>query len=109
MIMFYDANAEDPNWKIRQCYTLLIAGASEMENGVDNLWKKGAASGRRNHPYFGQYLGKNIFKCFKLVARFFWADEEHWFTDHCCLDKFNQQRKNLVRTLILVLDESMSG
>jgi hypothetical protein len=49
-MQFHDSEAEDPDWMVRQCYTLIIAGASEMENGVDNLWKKGDASGRRNHP-----------------------------------------------------------
>jgi hypothetical protein len=60
---------------VRQCYTLIIAGASEMENGVENLWKKGVAYGRQNHPDFGQYIGKNVFKAFKSAARFCFAEE----------------------------------
>jgi hypothetical protein len=48
-----DTQAEDRDWQFRQCYTLLIAGAMETENGVDNLWKKGAATGRQNHPDCG--------------------------------------------------------
>jgi hypothetical protein len=70
-MQFHDSEAEDPDWMVKQCYTLIIAGASEMENGVENLWKKGATSGRRNHPDFGQYIGKNVIKAFKSAALFF--------------------------------------
>jgi hypothetical protein len=74
-MQFHDSEAEDPDWMVRNCYTLIIAGASEMENGVENLWKKGAASGRQNHPDFGQYIGKNVFKAFTSAAHFCFAEE----------------------------------
>jgi hypothetical protein len=48
----------------------LIAGATEMENGVDNLWKKDASMGSRNHPDFGKYMAKNMLKAFKSAAIF---------------------------------------
>jgi hypothetical protein len=114
---FHDADADDPDWMIHQCYILLITGASEMENGVDNLWKKGDTSGHRNHPDFGQYIGNNVFKAFKSAAHFCWANEEHWSTDHRdltldvflpCLNKLNERRKNLLRSLLIILHESMS-
>jgi hypothetical protein len=75
-IQFHDSEAEYRGSMVRQCYTLLIAGASKMENEVENLWKKGAVSGRRNHPEFGQYIGKNVFKAFKSAAHFCFAEEE---------------------------------
>jgi hypothetical protein len=96
----------------------LISGATEIENGVDNLWKKGATTGRRNYPDFGQYMAKNMFKAFKSAAHFFWASKEYWFTDPHdltwdvflpCLSKFNERRNNLVQTLMRILDEGMYG
>jgi hypothetical protein len=33
-IKFYDPNAEDPDWMVRVCYTLIIAAAAEVEVGV---------------------------------------------------------------------------
>jgi hypothetical protein len=99
-MQFHDSEAEDPDWMVRQCYTLIIAGASEMENGVENLWKKGAASGRRNHPDFDQYIDKNVFKAFKYAAHFCFAEEEHWYKEPReltwdislpCMNKFNER------------------
>jgi hypothetical protein len=44
-IKFKDPEAEDPDWQVKQAYTLLIAAASEIENGVENLWKRGPSGG----------------------------------------------------------------
>jgi hypothetical protein len=43
-IQFYDHEAEDPDWMVRVCYTLMIAAASEVEVGVENLWRKGRSN-----------------------------------------------------------------
>jgi hypothetical protein len=40
-ITFFDDSEPDPDWKIKQCYVLIIATAAELENGVGNLWKSG--------------------------------------------------------------------
>jgi hypothetical protein len=32
---------QDPDWKIKQCYLLLLAAVTESDVGVENLWKKG--------------------------------------------------------------------
>ncbi len=37
-IKFYDEEAEDPDWKVKQCYLLFIAAATEVVTGVENLW-----------------------------------------------------------------------
>jgi hypothetical protein len=44
-IIFREEDAEDPDWKIKQCYTLMVAVVSVMEIGVDNLLKKGRENG----------------------------------------------------------------
>jgi hypothetical protein len=76
-ITFHDEDAEDPNCEIRQAYTLLIAVASEIHNGVDNLWKRGKVMGRREYPDFGRIMSKNSFKAFKYRSYLCWTEEEH--------------------------------
>jgi hypothetical protein len=96
---------------VRKCYTLIIVGASEMENGAENRWKKGAASGRRNHPDFGQYIGKNFSRHSNLQLKH-WYNEPRdltWYIFLPCMNKFNERRKNLLRTILLILNESMLG
>eukprot|EP00957_Ditylum_brightwellii_P139393 10622895-Ditylum_brightwellii.AAC.2 len=62
-IVFDDPNDdEDRDWKVKHCYTLLIAAAGELECGIDSIWKKGITRGRRNYPDFGQYILKHVFK-----------------------------------------------
>jgi hypothetical protein len=74
-ITFHDEDAEDPDWKIRQAYTLLIAAASKIENGVGNLWKRGKGMGWRDYPDFGRFMSKNAFKAFKYGAHLCWTEE----------------------------------
>ena len=38
-IVFHDPEADDPDWRVKMCYSLMIAGVTELENGVENLWK----------------------------------------------------------------------
>jgi hypothetical protein len=95
-IKFHDAEADDPDWKVKQAYTLMIAAASEIENGVDNLWKHGPSGGRHDYPDFGQYMAINHFKAFQAAAPYCWCDKKHWYVDkrdrsweifRPCLDK----------------------
>jgi hypothetical protein len=65
-IKFEDPEAEDPDWKVKQAYTLMIAAALEIENGVENMWKRGPSGGRHDYPDFGKYMPINHFKVFKL-------------------------------------------
>jgi hypothetical protein len=76
-IKFHDPEAEDPDWQVKHCFILLIASASEMENGAENLWKSCKASGWRCYADFGQYCMINMFNAFRAVAPFCWSDEEH--------------------------------
>ena len=115
---FYDAEAEDPDWIIKQCYLLLLAGVCEADVGVDNLWKKGKSGGRRMYADFGRYLPKNMFKVFLSCAAFMFCDEQYWYIDkrdlgwevfEPCLNGMNEKRKELFEVVLLMLDESMSG
>ncbi len=53
-IALHDPEADNPDWKVKQACTLMIAAASEIENGVENLWKCGPSGGRHDHPDFGK-------------------------------------------------------
>ena len=40
-IQFFDVDDKDLDGKVKQCYLILIAAATETENGDENLWMKG--------------------------------------------------------------------
>ena len=43
-------DADDPDWKVKRAYTIMIAAVSEVEVGVENLWRRGKSNGRREYP-----------------------------------------------------------
>ena len=104
---------------MKLCVTLLVAATLEVDNGVENLWKRGDTDGWKTHANFGQFIPKNYFKAFLSGFPWLWADKEkHWYTNpkHMpweqilpFVDEYNKKRNNLLRVLFLVLDESMSG
>jgi hypothetical protein len=117
-IIFHDEDADDPDWMVKQGYTLMIAAVTEVQNGTENLWKRGRSGGRHHYPNFGQYMPLNWFKAFVSAAPYCWCDEKHWYVDRRdrlwdiflpCLDRFNERRRSLIKTVLLLLDESMSG
>jgi hypothetical protein len=67
-IIFHDSDATDQYWWVKQCYTLLIAARSEIEDGAKNLWKSGPAIGRRDYPDFGQYCTITMLYAFRSAA-----------------------------------------
>jgi hypothetical protein len=96
----------------------MIAAVSEVEQGVENLWKRGRSNGRRDYPNFGRYMAKNTFKAFQSAAPYCFCDKKYWHIDKRdrpwdiflpCLNSYNEKRKKLVVTILLMLDESMSG
>ena len=104
-LKFHDPDNPDPDWKVKQCYTLIIAAACEIVNGVANLWKRGKSGGRHEYPDFGQYMWETQFKCFASAAPYCWADKKDWFLDKRdtpwevflpCLASFNERRRNLL-------------
>ncbi len=117
-IVFFDESSQDPDWKVRQCYILLIASATEIVSGVENLWKSGPSAGRHTYPDFGQYMPVNYFKAFCSAAPFCWSNERYWYEDSRdvpwdvflpCLSSFNDKRQQLIKTVLMLVDESMSG
>jgi hypothetical protein len=78
-IVFHDPDDADPVWKVKNCYLLLIAAATEVENGIENLWKRGRVGNHRYFPAFGMFMTMNEMKVFRSAAPFFWAQEEFWY------------------------------
>ncbi len=39
-ICFFDNSGPDPDWKIKQCYLLIITVSTELENRVENRLEK---------------------------------------------------------------------
>ena len=117
-IQFHDEEADDPDWIVKQCYLLMIAAATEVDVGVENLWLRGKSNGRRNYPNFGRYIQQNTFKAFQHAAPYCFCDKQYWYIDRQdrpweiflpCLNSFNDRRKHLIKLNLLMLDESMSG
>ena len=118
-IKFHDPDdPNDPDWMVKQGYLLLIAAASEMENGVENLWKAGMRKMRRPYPDFGRYMSINEFHAFCSAAPYARAEEKYWHLPTRdtpwdvflpCLKSFNLKRQQLIGTNLMLLDESMSG
>eukprot|EP00957_Ditylum_brightwellii_P127846 9749807-Ditylum_brightwellii.AAC.1 len=80
-IYFHQPDAYDPDWCVKRCYTLIVAAASEVETGVDNLWRVGLSLGCHNYPDFGKYIPKNAFKAFCSAAPYAWSDKKYWYED----------------------------
>jgi hypothetical protein len=117
-IVFHDPDDDDPDWQVRQCYTLLISAASEIENGVENLWKRGPTNERCDYPDFVRYVSENMFKAFKAAAHFCWCHSDYWYKDKRdltwdiflpMLSQFNGCCQSLVSVILLMLYESMYG
>jgi len=63
-------------------------------------------------------MEKNEFKAFQSAAPYCFCDKKYWYIDKRdrpwdifmpCLNSYNDKRKKLIVTVLLMLDESMSG
>jgi hypothetical protein len=117
-IIFHDEEDEDPDWKVRQCYLLLIAAATEPFTGVENLLKYCRSKGHHNYPDFGKYMPINYYKAFCSASPYAWADPKYWYLDArdnpwdiftSCFASFNEKRQRLLKTMLLSIDASMSS
>jgi hypothetical protein len=97
---------------------LIIASAIDFVSGIENLWLSGHSAGRHTYPDFGQYMPINYFKAFCSAAPFCWSEEKYWYEDVRdvpwdvflpCLANFNDKRQRLLKTVLMLVDESMSG
>jgi hypothetical protein len=79
---------------------------------------EGNGAAQRGYPVFGRLMSKNAFKAFKSGAHLFSTEEEHWFKDKRdltwdvfipTLDLFNGHQRELLKCVLLILDERMLG
>lgn len=59
--MKFVQDGDDPDALIKQMYLVLIAGTTEVECGVESLFKSGGGDGRKMYPDFGRYVLQNMF------------------------------------------------
>ena len=114
----FERRGDDPDFLLKICVTLMIAGANEVHNGVALLWKQGPSYGFRDYPNFAQFLPKNYFKAFVHAFPFMWADRRFWYMSRNDLpwdvfqpfvNEYNLLRRKMTDVFYVVLDESMSG
>lgn len=95
----------------------MIAAVSEIETGVENLWKRESSS-RKELPNFGRYISKNYFSSFQSAAAYYFIDKNYWYIDKRdilsgiilpYLRNCNKRKQQLIKTVLLMLNESMSG
>jgi hypothetical protein len=86
-IKFYDAAAEDPDWKLKQCVLIMVAAANEPCRGEENFFKQGHGDeneylhGRIAYPDFGRYVERHEFHLFKYAITRMWAPVSLWYLD----------------------------
>ena len=103
---------------MKLCVTLVIVAALKVQNGVENLWKRGDSDGFEPHADFGQYLPENYMKAFIAGFPFLFCDKKYWYENPKDLPwevflpfvgEWNEKRNKLLQVLFLILDESMFG
>jgi hypothetical protein len=89
---------------------LLIAAATEVENDIENLWKRGRVCYHRYFTDFGMFMVMNEMKALCSAAPFCWAKEEFlylpqrdtpWDVFIPCLSEWNNVQKNLVNAAMI--------
>ena len=94
----------------------MIAASLEVEKGIENLWKRGQGNGFRPHADFGRFIPQTYFMIFTSVFPHMWSPEHLWYSANVpwesfvpFVEAFNAQRQQLLKTVYLLLDESMSA
>ena len=98
------------------CLTLVVAASLEVEHGIENL-RATSSDGFKDPPDYGKYIpAVHYFSAFVCGFPHLWSLEELWYLNNMpwesfkpFVDAFNQKRRDLVRTVYLLMDESMSA
>ena len=81
-IKFYDEDADDLEHLVKIACKIMISAVYEVDQSVENFWKRGRSNYRLDCPNFGRYMSKNMFKAFQSAAPYCFAEKKHW-----CVDK----------------------
>lgn len=100
------------------CLTLMVASVLEVHSGIENLWKQGESDSYKDYPNYGQHIPIDYFKVFLHGFPYLWANRKYWDVPKKDLpfdflvpfvDQYKGLRKNMLRVVYIMLDESMSG
>jgi hypothetical protein len=98
---------------VKQCYVLIIAASTEVENGIASLWRSGMKGVRHCYPDFGRFMGINEMQAFCLAAPYARAEEKYWYLPDQdtpwgmflpCIYEFNDNRQRIITSLMVMLD-----
>ena len=102
-------------FKLKVCVTLVIATLLEEENGIENIWLT-TSDGFKDPPNYGKFIPVHYFRAFVCGFPHLWSEEEMWYSNNMpwesfkpFVDSFTQKWRDLVRTVYLLMDESMSA
>jgi hypothetical protein len=59
----------------------MIASATEVVHGVENLWRTRPSIGCHEYPDFGKYMPVYYFKVFCSATPYFWNDPKYWYEE----------------------------
>ncbi len=117
-IWFHREGNDDPDELIKICLTLMVTATLEVHRGIANLWKDGPSSGMKSYPNYAKYIPMIYMKAFIHGFPYLWAEMKYWDVNRGdlpfdfiapFLDEYNGARRNVLRVVYLMLDESMSG
>ena len=101
--------------QLKICVSLVITASLEVEHGVSNLWST-ASTGFKAAADYGQFVPRGYFSAFVCGFPHLWSPQHLWYSDNvpwdCFLpfvEAFNQRRRDLLKTVYLLMDESMSA
>ena len=95
-------------------YYFVIAGSLEADKGVDDLWQHGKSDGWKDYSNFVALFPKHM-QVFMSGFPFVFCDKKYWGVEKrellwgdVIMEEHNEKRKNLLRVVSLVADESMA-
>ena len=94
----------------------MITATLEVERGIENLWRYGPGPGFKDYPNYGEYLPVNYFRAFINGFPHLWSPKKYWYVENVpwesflpLVQAFNGKRRSLIKSVYMVLDESMSA
>lgn len=93
----------------------MITACLEVEHGIENLWSN-KSDGFKEPSDYGKYIPQHYFRAFVCGFPHLWSPEHLWYSDNVpwesflpFVQAFNQKRRELLKTVYLLMDESMSA
>ena len=101
--------------QLKICVTLIITASHEVEHGIENLWNT-VGNGFKSPANYGAFIPQHYFRVFVLGFPHLWSPPHLWYSENVpwesflpFVEAFNQNRRDLLKTVYLLMDESMSA